>query len=282
MFTPILPNGLPLPDTAIVSLAMQKWSAGEMDPGAVFERLSATRKHPISKAITISKTGKEPVLVTGDHPALHYRGHALKRHKIWAQTDYLRGLLKYGYTGWQHAVSAATRDVVAYPDLNNMLKWLNANFSTWLAECGLAPQTGVFNHVIFTRYEDEKDFIGMHADKESDFIPGTYIVVFKLGCARDFAFSHDDDIFWQDTLAAGTAIIMKTGTANACCKHGVPVSRVPVGPSGSIVFRCIKTVVPWPDVKRNIARAMVQKKKRLLKKQDKRPKKRAKSRKSSK
>jgi hypothetical protein len=267
-----LPDGTPLRGAAVVPGALQRWSGSAFDPAAVFERLSGTPKQPVRDEIAVSETGLEPLLVTGDHPSLHYRGNALKRHKIWAQADYAGGLRKYGYTGWQHAVSAATRDVQAYPDLQAMMAWLNANFCGWLAQCGLPAVRGAaaaFNHVIFTRYEDEKDFIGMHADKEVDFVPGSYFVVFKLGAARDFAFAHSGEVFWQQTLEAGTAIIVKTGNGspNQSCKHGVPVSQVPVGPSGSVVFRCIQTVVPWDIVKRNMGRAKEQKKKRRLAKQ---------------
>jgi hypothetical protein len=262
MLSLTLPNGLRVKDAAIVPNALQTWSSGQMDPNGIFERLSTTAHQPVTKDIKISKSGLEPILVPGAHPALHYRGNALKRHKIWAQTRYERGLLKYGYTGWQHAVSAATRDVAAYPDLNEMLHWLNDHFESWLSDLGLPPQNKKFNHVIFTRYEDHNDFIGMHADKEKNFAPDTYFVVFKLGCPRDFAFSYKDEVFWQQPLPTGTAIIVKTGTANRILKHGVPPSPEPVGPSGSIVFRCIRTVIPWPVVEKNIERAKRQRKMR--------------------
>jgi hypothetical protein len=270
MLTLTLPDNTPVQDAVIVPNALQKWSAGEIDHSGVFERLSSVPKWPNDEEIPISDTGLEPILITGSHPALHYRGNALKRHKIWAQSDYASGMLKYGYTGWQHAVSAATRDVLAYPDLYMLMSWLNSNFGNWLSECGLPACDATFNHVIFTRYEDEKDFIGMHADKERDFVDGSYFVVFKLGCARDFAFSASDEIFWQQSLEAGTAIIVKTGSANQMCKHGVPVSEVPVGPSGSLVFRCIQTKVTWDLVRRNITRAKQQKKKRVANKKEKR------------
>lgn len=258
----ILPNKKELDDAIIIPSALEPLSNGKFVSDDVFERLSAVPKQPVGKEIVVSEDGLEPILVTGAHPSLHYRGNALKRHKIWAQTFYSAGLAKYGYTGWQHAVSAATRDVVAYPDLDKMMKWLNANFSAILEEHGLPGSPAVFNHAIFTRYEDEKDFIGMHSDKEKDFAPGSYFVVFKLGAARDFAFSTNDTVFWQETLPTGTMIIVRMGTANQRVKHGVPVMAQPCGASGSIVFRCIRTIIPWPDVKKNIERARQQKKKR--------------------
>ena len=61
--------------------------------------------------------GEDPLMVMGDHPALHYRGNALKRHKIWLQTDYAQGMRKYGYTGWQHAIATATFFPSAFPNI---------------------------------------------------------------------------------------------------------------------------------------------------------------------
>jgi len=258
----ILSNGQPLQDAIVLPGALTSLSNGLFSPEEVFEQLSATEKQPVEEDIPISENGLEPILVTGKHPALHYRGNALKRHKIWAQTLYSQGMLKYGYTGWQHAVAAATRDIRAYPLLDKMMKWLNDNFANVLATHKLPPCNAVFNHAIFTRYEDERDFIGMHRDKEKDFVPGSYFVVFKLGAARNFSFSEEDEIIWQEILIPGTAIIVKTGTANQQVKHGVPAMKEACSASGSIVFRCIQTVIPWTEVAKNIDTAKRQKMKR--------------------
>jgi len=269
-----LQNGTHLLDAIVIPNALQILSSGLFQPSNVFEELSATKKQPVNKAIPISMDGMTPILVTGAHPALHYRGNKLKRHKIWAQTNYTEGMLKYGYTGWQHAIAGATRDIVAYPILDHLMQWLNSNFADICHDNGLPECDGRFNHAIFTRYEDEEDFIGMHSDKEKDFVDGSYFVVFKLGASRNFAFSANDEIIWQEKLTEGTVIIVKTGSANQQVKHGVPVMNEMCGPSGSIVFRCIKTVVPWPDVHKNIEKAKMQKKKRkAIKKKSKKNKK---------
>ena len=258
-----LSNGT-LIDAVIVPEALERWSSFESK--VIFDELSRTNKQPINEEIPISIDGLDPIIVTGDHPSLHYRGNKLKRNKIWAQTNYKDGMLKYGYTGWQHAVAAATRDIVAYPSLDRLMAWLNANFAKILLDNNLPANNAIFNHAIFTRYEDENDFIGQHADKEKDFVSGSYFVVFKLGAARDFVFSETlsekDETIFQKELPAGTMIIVKTGTANQMVKHGVPVIKRPCGASGSIVFRCIKTVVPWATVQKNIDKAKALKKKR--------------------
>jgi hypothetical protein len=47
--------------------------------------------------------------VTGKHPALNYRGNAIRRDNIWLQSEYDQGLKRYGYTGWQWKVSGGTK-----------------------------------------------------------------------------------------------------------------------------------------------------------------------------
>ena len=228
-----------------------------LDLQRVFRILSETKKQPVDQPLQFSELGLHAIMVTGDHPSLRYRGHALKRHKIWCQTGYGRGLLKYGYTGWQHAVSFATRDVRAFPPLETLLVWLNGAFPGMLKRCGLPEQKQRFNHVIFTRYEDGNDFIGMHSDKERDFFVGSYFVVIKLGDARDFVFSYEGETVFRKKLPVGSMVIVRTGTANTELKHGVPrlQNGQTCGASGSIVFRCIKTRVPWDTVKQNVAKA---------------------------
>ena len=54
--------------------------------------------------------------------------------------------------------------------------------------------------------------------------------------------------FYSEVLGAGTAIFVRCkapGAANTIVQHGVPPSEGTVGVSGSIVTRCISTVIPW-------------------------------------
>ena len=61
----------------------------------------------------------EPQWVEGENEALHYRGRALKRGKMWFQIGNPRtaGFVKYFYTGWQRAVlpASALADVERAP-----------------------------------------------------------------------------------------------------------------------------------------------------------------------
>jgi len=56
---------------------------------------------PSDKDILFDKFGNNPHWIEGSHPALNYRGNAIKRHKIWCQSEYKEGMRKYAYTGWR-------------------------------------------------------------------------------------------------------------------------------------------------------------------------------------
>ena len=276
-----LPSGEVLADAICIESALLNLSQGSHNPSTIFDVLSLTRKQDDSKPILFSKTGLDPLMVTGQHPSLHYRGNALKRHKIWLQSNYTDGLLKYGYTGWQHSIAAATRAIESIQPMNAFMNWLNSGvFSKLLQDNNMPPCSIPFNHAIFTRYENEQDYIGMHSDKQKDFFPGSYFVVIKLGSPREFVLTtNQGDEFWRKELPSGTLMIVRakgqegqvgqagqegdTACANSKMKHGVPMSKIKCGPSGSIVFRCIQTVVPWNEVHLNVARAAKQKVKRL-------------------
>ena len=186
-----------------------------------------------------------PQWVHGTHKALNYRGHALKRMKMWFQLDGPRenGFVKYYYTGWQHAVLPATAPAERCPELQPIWHAYNRSF---------APTHGFMgaNHAIVTRYEDGDHNIGAHSDKAKSIAPSTAeatsaITVVKLGpSARRFTIEHLDGTLLLDrVLPPGTGVIMSL-EANLQTKHAVP--RVPhCGPSGSIVFRTITERVSW-------------------------------------
>tara|TARA_B110000285_G_scaffold100619_1_gene114615 strand:- start:1661 stop:2548 length:888 start_codon:yes stop_codon:yes gene_type:complete len=265
-----LPSGELLKDAVVIEDALEKYSQGHFDHKKIFESMQSVKRQDSSKSIEFSESGLDPLMVMGDHPALHYRGNALKRHKIWLQSDYTSGMIKYGYTGWQHAISSATRSIESVPIIDSLMTWLNSGvFANILEQHNMPPCTLSFNHAIFTRYEDENDFIGFHSDKERDFEDNSYFMVIKLGATRDFVLTdNDSNVFWSEKLPGGTMVIVRAKSsgkpaANSLFKHGVPISPTECGPSGSIVFRCIQTVVPWEQVRINIEKANEQKIKRL-------------------
>ena len=209
-----------------------------VDPAHIFEELLRVPKHPSDTPIEFEP--QSPVLIEGDHPALKYRGNAIKRHKLWAQTDIDDGCARYGYTGWQWKIAMATKDIESVP---------------WLDRVRIALNRGLekkYNHYICTLYKNGADNIGFHHDKARDFDPDGWVVILKVGgSARRFQFGEprgdgSPKIVWSKFLEPGTAVFMNAA-GNARVKHGVPEDES-AGPSGSIVARCIKTIIPWDHV----------------------------------
>lgn len=187
----------------------------------------------------------EPKLLPGSHPALRYRGNPVRRAKVWLQSDFDKGMLRYGYTGWQWRVSLAQSRIEKMPVIDSLTESLNR----------YVPREIQYNHVIGTVYEDHNDFISLHSDKDGDFTVGSGFLVLKLGGARRFQFSTlDGEIFYDERLEPGTAIIV-SGEANRSTKHAVPKDPKCRVASGSLVWRSIKTVIPWRNVEHKIAEA---------------------------
>lgn len=208
-------------------------------------------------------------VVRGTHPALHYRGNALKRHKIWFQ-KVGEHFLVYKYTGWQWKVLNATFKITPekFPALWNLVEELRES-------------TGVVsNHWIMTLYENGLDYIGMHSDKMKTWKEGSSFIVQKWGHPRLFQIAlQDETIIFNKILPAGTKVIVDDGT-NFLTKHGVPMMPFEkygfIGPSGSIVGREIEKKIQFDEAKREIAKSIKAAKKRKEKKEEK---KRAKKRK---
>ena len=192
----------------------------------------------------LALTFEDPKWVTGESKELNYRGHPIKRDKMWFQRD-MSHMLRYGYTGWSWAVSAGTYRLGTIPALEALVKTMDTKL-------GLAHP---HNHWIVTRYQEGKDNIGLHSDKTKDWTQGSAFAVIKLGAPRPFVFTQQVDgkdvKIFEEVLQPGTAVVVGYA-ANGKVKHGVPA--VPnCEPSGSIVGRAIETKKPWPEVHKKIA-----------------------------
>lgn len=253
----ILPGGRPLEDAVIWPNFCQE--VLELDPHQIWKALAKFPTWPHNEKLLFRPKGDKPHWISGEQPALKYRGNVLRRSKMWCQSDYKAGLARYGYTGWQHAISYATHDVEYVLPVKQLAEKLNEG----LAEPGRAEP---HNHWIVTRYEDQEDNIGFHSDKNKDFAENSFFVVIKFGEPRPFAFRlppknendepNDQRPFFSRALSPGTAIFVRckapTGelaAANELVQHGVPAHDAVVGESGSIVSRCIITRTPWDKVR---------------------------------
>lgn len=169
-----LPDGRFLQDACIWENFMQ--DELQMDPEIFWEIMLSYPTHSNEEDIEFRKKGDNPFWVSGKHPALNYRGHAVKRNKMWCQRKYSKGMYKYGYTGWQHCISNAVSSCRKIPIMKELMEKLDG---------GLRKRHSQW---IITKYKDGNDNIGFHSDKNKDFDVDSYFVVIKLGEPRKFEF----------------------------------------------------------------------------------------------
>lgn len=231
---------------------------------ACMEELLKLPNHDDSKDIdcSIDEHGKLNSInakwVRGSHPALHYRGNALKRHKVWFQQSDA-GYYLYKYTGWQKKVSNATFkiDDKRFPNTSALVEKMKRD----------CPQ----NQWISTIYEDGNDYIGMHSDKTKTWKKGSNFQVIKWGHPRIFKITINDHkevdkctVLFEKILPAGTSVLVDMKT-NEITRHGVPPMEN-VGKSGSIVGRDIDSFVTNKKRKRMVEQAEKDRLKRIAKK----------------
>ena len=96
--------------------------------------------------------------VDGTNEALNYRGHDLKRSKMWYQRRAPEeiGYIKYFYTGWQHRIIGATSEINGCPELAPIAD----KYDEWAKDVGYP----LANHYIVTKYVDGAHHIGWHYD----------------------------------------------------------------------------------------------------------------------
>ena len=254
-----IPSGKILWDTCVWENFLQEEL--DMDPNKMWRALQEYPRWDSDKEIPFREKGDDVHWIQGTHEALNYRGHAIKRNKIWCQRKYKKGMYRYGYTGWQHSISYATHSVKKIPVMKEFVKKLNSKL------------VQNHNHWIITEYKTCQDNIGFHSDKSKDFAENSYFIVIKMGYPRKFEFrtkrtkdNPNPTPFYSKILSAGTAIFVRSNAAdgldaNSIVEHGVPEMEY-AKVSGSIVSRRIKTRVLWKDVEKNISNAKKAKVKR--------------------
>ena len=242
-------------------------------PAALWDALNAV---PTLSDDAPTAWGESPAWVPGTHPALNYRGHALRRTKQWF-ADLSQGVPVYKYSGWQHVVTRQTRPYT--PVLEDLRTKVQQVLPKILSQANAPDFHCGFNHAIVTKYKDGRDYIGPHSDNERTFEKDSYFLVLKLGDTRDFALHEFEQVwdkkskkmktqakkqpYWCEKLPAGTGVLVRCGEheANQLVAHSVP--QCPgVGVSGSIVFRSIAMLKSRAQVERGIACAVASKKNR--------------------
>jgi alkylated DNA repair dioxygenase AlkB len=95
-----------------------------------------------------------------------------------------------------------------------------------------------FNGVLVNLYRDERDSMGLHADKEPELGRNPTIASLSLGARRRFVLKRDREKIELEMLA-GSLLVM-SGTTQHMWKHGVPKERTPCAPRINLTFRLIR------------------------------------------
>jgi alkylated DNA repair dioxygenase AlkB len=112
-----------------------------------------------------------------------------------------------------------------------------------LAELRARVQTAaasVFNSVLLNYYRDERDSMGLHADKEPELGTNPTIASLSFGASRRFILKPvrvEGEII-ELQLTSGSLVVM-SGTTQHSWKHGVPKERTPTGARVNLTFRYV-------------------------------------------
>jgi alkylated DNA repair dioxygenase AlkB len=97
-----------------------------------------------------------------------------------------------------------------------------------------------FNAVFINYYRNERDSMGMHADKERELGTNPLIASLSFGATRRFILKfrkpHVPKI--EIMLESGSLLVM-SGTTQHLWRHGVPKESRPIGPRINLTFRRI-------------------------------------------
>ena len=219
----------------------QMLQAMDIDPDAILQLLLSLPVQSDSQDIQCDFMN--PLVIQGTNSALKMRGHDLPREKTWLQTQPEKGLLRYGYSGWQYLISRAVKDIVCMPAINEVLVKSNA-----LA--AIPP----FNTCIGTIYRKGSDCIGEHNDKAKDLVPESWIGLFRLGPPRAFHILDKGAILWNENVGHGSAVWMNLA-ANSKYKHVLPRMSESCPVSASLAFRSVATLMDWAKVDKEIEKA---------------------------
>jgi len=212
-----------------------------LDPAEAWNALQNLPRWPEDKKIV--RDGNDPWVLPSSHESLNHDKQELKCKEFWGQTDYEAGHVLYGCTGGRSSMAGAAKRIEAVPAFEKVLHAVND---------GLAKPA---NHILATCYDDGADHMGWHDDEMADLDPDAWILVLQLGAARDFEFgtsSKKPETLWGRQLPAGTAVFVNR-VGNSLVKRRIPRSNLSEA-SGSLVMRCVKTIIPWEKVDAEIAK----------------------------
>ncbi|PCC72212.1 Alkylated DNA repair dioxygenase AlkB [Nannocystis exedens] len=98
------------------------------------------------------------------------------------------------------------------------------------------------NYALVNLYRTGDDYIGWHADKVSDLVPGSAIASLSLGAARPFQLRHKATGADHEVLLASGSLLIMRGTCQQFYKHALPRRRGVTEPRFNVTFRHVRAV----------------------------------------
>ncbi|WAS92638.1 alpha-ketoglutarate-dependent dioxygenase AlkB family protein [Nannocystis punicea] len=97
-----------------------------------------------------------------------------------------------------------------------------------------------FNYALVNLYRTGDDYIGWHADKVSDLVPGSAIASLSLGAVRPFQLRHKSTDATHEVLLASGSLLVMRGTCQQFYKHALPRRRGVTEPRFNVTFRHVR------------------------------------------
>ncbi|WP_434422813.1 alpha-ketoglutarate-dependent dioxygenase AlkB family protein [Nannocystis pusilla] len=97
-----------------------------------------------------------------------------------------------------------------------------------------------FNYALVNLYRTGDDYIGWHADKVSDLVPGSAIASLSLGAARPFQLRHKSSGELHEVLLASGSLLVMRGTCQQFYKHSLPRRRGVSEARFNVTFRHVR------------------------------------------
>jgi alpha-ketoglutarate-dependent dioxygenase alkB family protein 2 len=97
-----------------------------------------------------------------------------------------------------------------------------------------------FNYALVNLYQTGDDYIGWHADKVSDLVPGSSIASLSLGAVRPFQLRHKSSGATHEVMLAFGSLLVMRGTCQQFYKHSLPRRRGVTEPRFNITFRHVR------------------------------------------
>jgi len=199
------------------------------------------------------------VLGLDSSPKWLERGHSASSKStdvLTLQTRFEEAMVRFGNFDFRWFQAYANGSLERLPELEDILEKLNS-CEQWFGTLGRTELEKMYNHTEIVRGDSEAT-LGLRKTKVADFHADTKEICFLLGASRPFEvrLRRTNELLFRETLPPGSMVVNSIAVKN---KHvvfyGMPPTAKSTETSALVVFRAIRKVIPWSEVKGNVERA---------------------------